>query len=93
MIYQLIISVFLLFYFYSFGLLFQKVLPQINHYFSLTILNGMIGVGLISFVLAFVIPLNFTYEICLIVLALFGLIYYRKRSIEFLKFFKTIPSP
>ena len=90
MIYQLIVSVFLLFYFYAFGLLFQKVLPQINHYFSLTILNGMIGVGLISFVLAFVIPLNFTYEICLIILALFGLIYYKKRSIEFLKFFKKI---
>ncbi|WP_282629373.1 LIC_10190 family membrane protein [Empedobacter sedimenti] len=91
MVYQLIFSIVLLFYFYSFGLLFNKIIPKLNHYYSLTILNGMIGVGLLSFVVAFLFPLNKTYEIVLILLSLFGLAVYRKSAINFLKFFKELP--
>ena len=91
MIYQLIFSVILLFYFYSFGLLFNKLIPKMNHYYSLTILNGMIGVGLVSFFAAFIFPLNQIYEIVLILFSLLGLVVYRKSAINFLKFFKELP--
>lgn len=76
----------LFFYFLGFGFLFQKILPRINSTISFTVINGMIGVGLISFFVAFFLPLNFTYEVVLI--SILSLIYHRnevKRSLLKLK--------
>ncbi len=91
MVYQLVISVLLIIYFFSFGLLFKRILPQINNFFSLTILNGMIGVGLLGYVIAFVLPLDYFYEISLIVISIVGVFLFKKHFKDFGKFCKTIP--
>ncbi|WP_286496537.1 LIC_10190 family membrane protein [Empedobacter falsenii] len=82
------LSIALFFYFLGFGFLFQKIFPRINSTISFTVINGIIGVGLISFFVAFFLPLNFTYEIVLISIAILSLIYHRyevKRSLLKLK--------
>ncbi len=90
MIAQLIFSTLLLLYFLGFGLLFQKIFPKINSSISFVILNGMIGVGLLSFLLAFFIPLNFTYEAILILISILSLIYHRKEVQKYVKELRNI---
>ncbi|MGV0937695.1 LIC_10190 family membrane protein [Empedobacter falsenii] len=88
MVFQFFLSIALFFYFLGFGFLFQKIFPRINSTISFTVINGMIGVGLISFFVAFFLPLNFTYEVVLISIAILSLIYHRnevKRSLLKLK--------
>ncbi|MFV0167393.1 MULTISPECIES: LIC_10190 family membrane protein [Empedobacter] len=85
---QFFLSIALFFYFLGFGFLFQKIFPRINSTISFTVINGMIGVGLISFFVAFFLPLNFTYEVVLFSIAILSLIYHRnevKRSLLKLK--------
>ncbi|MFV0224953.1 hypothetical protein OBJ96_07575 [Empedobacter falsenii] len=50
----------------------------------------MIGVGLLSFLLAFFIPLNFTYEAILILISILSLIYHRKEVQKYLKELRNI---
>lgn len=77
MIVQAVLSVLLILFFFGFGLIFKKVFPIINYSISFTVLNGMIGVGVLGFLSAFFIPLNNIYEIILIVVSLISLIYHK----------------
>lgn len=77
MIVQLLLSTVLILFFLGFGFIFQRLFSKINSSIAFVILNGMIGVGLLSFLLAFFIPLNLTYEVILICISILSLIYHR----------------
>lgn len=77
MIVQLLLSTLLILFFLGFGFIFQRLFPKINSSIAFVILNGMIGVGLMSFLIAFFLPLNLIYEITLISISILSLIYHR----------------
>ena len=90
MLVQGILCVFLLLYFYSFGILFKKIFPESPELNSYYLLSGFLTVSFIGLVTAFFFPLNIYYEIVLISISLVISIIHTHKIKSFLLSFKDL---